>query len=54
MLQTSIRPLSHSPDVSTRLTSVPKLKMKLQGLYFVDDAEIQEAVTDALKKVQEE
>jgi hypothetical protein len=32
----------------------PKLKMKLKGLHFVDVAEIQEAVTDELKKVQKE
>jgi hypothetical protein len=31
-----------------------KLKMKLQGLHFVDVTEIQEAVTDELKKVQKE
>jgi hypothetical protein len=30
----------------------PKLKMKLKGLHFVDVAEIQEAITDELKKVQ--
>jgi hypothetical protein len=30
----------------------PKLKMKLKGLYFAKVAEIQEAVTDELKKVQ--
>ena len=30
----------------------PKLKMKLKGLHFVDVVEIQEAVTDELKKVQ--
>jgi len=28
--------------------------MKLKGLHFVDFAEIQEAVTDELKKVQKE
>jgi hypothetical protein len=28
--------------------------MKLQGLHFVDVNEIQEAVTDELKKVQKE
>jgi len=28
--------------------------MKLQGLHFADVAEIQEAVTDELKKVQKE
>jgi hypothetical protein len=32
----------------------PKLKMKLKGLHFADAAEIQEAVTDELKKVQKE
>jgi hypothetical protein len=32
----------------------PKLKMKLKGLHFMDVAEIQEAVTDELKKVQKE
>ena len=32
----------------------PKLKLKLKGLHFADDAEIQEAVTDELKKVQKE
>ena len=30
----------------------PKVKMKLKGLQFADVAEIQEAVTDELKKVQ--
>jgi len=32
----------------------PKLKMKLKGLQFADVAEILEAVTDELKKVQKE
>jgi len=31
-----------------------KLKIKLKGLHFADVAEIQEAVTDKLKKVQKE
>ena len=31
-----------------------KLKMKLKGLHFADVPEIQEAVTDELKKVQKE
>jgi hypothetical protein len=31
-----------------------KLKMKLKGLYFADVAEIQEAITDELKKAQKE
>jgi hypothetical protein len=30
----------------------PKLKMKLKGLHFADDAKIQEAATDELDKVQ--
>jgi hypothetical protein len=30
------------------------LKIKLKGLHFVDVAEIQEAVTDELKKAQKE
>jgi len=30
----------------------PELKMKLKGLYFANVVEIQEAVTDELKKVQ--
>jgi hypothetical protein len=30
----------------------PKLKMKLKGLHFADVSEIQEAVSDELKKVQ--
>jgi hypothetical protein len=30
------------------------LKIKLKGLHFADVAEIQEAVTDELKKVQKE
>ena len=32
----------------------PKLKMKLKGPHFADVAEIQDAVTDELKKVQKE
>jgi hypothetical protein len=32
----------------------PKLKMKLKGLHFADIAEIQEAGTDELKKVQKQ
>jgi hypothetical protein len=32
----------------------PELKIKLKGLHFADDAEIHEAVTDELKKVQKE
>jgi hypothetical protein len=33
---------------------LPKLKIKLKGLQFADVAEIQEAVTDELKKVQKQ
>jgi hypothetical protein len=32
----------------------PKLQMKLKGLHFADVAEIKEAVTNELKKVQKE
>ena len=32
----------------------PKLKIKLKGLHFADVTEIQEAITDELKKVQKE
>jgi hypothetical protein len=32
----------------------PKLKMKLKGLHLADVAEIQEAITDELKRVQKE
>jgi hypothetical protein len=33
---------------------LPKLKIKLKELHFADIAEIQEAVTNELKKVQKE
>jgi hypothetical protein len=43
----------YSPDLSPPdYFLFPKLKMKLKGLHFADVAEIQEAVTDELKKVQ--
>jgi len=32
----------------------PNLTMKLKGLHFMDDAEIQEAITEELKKVEKE
>jgi hypothetical protein len=49
MLQTFITRL-YSPDVSPPdYFLVPRLKMKLTGLHFVDVAEIQEAITDELK-----
>jgi len=45
----------YSPDLSPpEYFLFPKLKMKLKGLHFADVAEIQVAVTDELKKVQEE
>jgi histone-lysine N-methyltransferase SETMAR len=45
----------YSPDLSLPdYFLFPKLKMKLKGLHFVDVAEIQEAVTDELKKIQKE
>jgi hypothetical protein len=48
-------PPPYSPDLSPPDDFLfPKLKMKLKGLHFADVAEIQEAVTDELKKVQKE
>jgi hypothetical protein len=45
----------YSPDLSSPdYFLVPKLKMKLKGLHFADVAEIQEAVTDELRKFQKE
>jgi hypothetical protein len=45
----------YSPDLSPPdYLLFPKLKMNLKGLHFTDVAEIQEAVTDKLKKVQKE
>jgi hypothetical protein len=45
----------YSPDLSPPdYFLFPKLKMKLKGLHFADVAEIQEATTDELKKVQRE
>jgi histone-lysine N-methyltransferase SETMAR len=44
-----------SPDLSLPdYFLFPKLKMKLKGLHFADVAEIQETITDELKKVQKE
>jgi len=54
MLQPFITPLVVSRFISTILFSVPKLKTKLKGLHFADVAEIQEAVTDELKRAQKE
>jgi len=45
----------YSPDLSPpNYFPCPKLKMKIKGLHVADVAEIQEAVTDELKKVQKE
>ena len=56
--QKLLQPLYHNPysaDLSPPDYFVfPKLKIKLQGLQFANVAEIQEAVTDELKKVQKE
>jgi len=54
MLQPFITP-PYSPDISLPdYFPFPNLKIKLKGLHFVDVAEIQEAVTDELKKFQKE
>jgi transposase len=44
----------YSPDSPPDYFLFPKLKMKLKGLQFADVAEIQEPVTNELKKVQKE
>jgi len=45
----------YTPDLSPPdYFLFPKLKMNLKGLHFADVAEIQEAITDELKKVQKE
>jgi len=50
MLQLFINPL-YSPDSSPPdYFLFPKLEIKLKGLHFADVAEIQDAVTDELKK----
>jgi hypothetical protein len=46
-----ITPCTHLDLSPSDYFLFPKLKMKLKGLHFVDVAEIQEAVTDELKKV---
>jgi hypothetical protein len=52
---TTIYRPQYSPDLSPPDSFLfPKFKMKLKGLHFADVAEIQEAVTDELKKVQKE
>jgi hypothetical protein len=48
-------PNLYSPDLSLPdYFLFPTLKIKLKGLHFVNVAEIQKAVTDELKTVQEE
>ena len=45
----------YSPDLSPPdYLLFPKLKMKLKWVNFTDVAEIQEAITDELKKLQKE
>jgi hypothetical protein len=45
----------YSPDLSPPDCFLfPRLKMKLKGLNFADITEIQEAITDELKKFQKE
>jgi transposase len=44
----------YHPPYSPDYFLFPKLKTKLKGPHFADVAEIQEAVTDELKKVQKE
>ena len=48
-------PPQYSPDLSPPdYFLFPKFKIKLKGLHFSGVAEIREAVTDELKKVQKE
>jgi hypothetical protein len=54
MLQPFITPRTLQIYLRQTFFLFPKLKMKLIGLHFADVAEIEEAVTDALKKVQKE
>jgi len=54
MLQPFIAPCTVQIYLRQAISCTPKLKMKLKGLHFADVAEIQEAVTDELKKVQKD
>jgi hypothetical protein len=60
LTQKNVTTLYHTSPPYTPDLSPPdyflfsKLKMKLKGLHFADVDEIQEAVTDELKKVQKE
>jgi histone-lysine N-methyltransferase SETMAR len=48
-------PPPYSPDLSpSDYFLFPRLKMKFKGLHFADVAEIQEAITNELKKAQKE
>jgi hypothetical protein len=52
---TTLYQTPYSPDLSLPdYFLFPKLKVKLKGLHFPDVAEIQEAATDELKKLQKE
>jgi hypothetical protein len=52
---TTLNDPPYSPDISLPdYFLFPKLKMKLKGPHFADVAEIQEAVTDELKKIQKD
>jgi hypothetical protein len=58
LIQKNVTTLYH-PQYSADLSLLDyclfrKLKIKLKGLHFLDVAEIQEAVTDKLKKVQKD
>jgi hypothetical protein len=60
LTQNTLNPVStppprYCPDLSPPdYFMFPKLKVKLKGLHFVDVAEVQETMTDELKKVQKE
>jgi FMN-dependent NADH-azoreductase len=53
MFQPFITPV-FSRFISARLYSVPQVEIEAKRLHFVDVAEIQEAVTNELKKAQKE
>jgi hypothetical protein len=54
MCYNPLSPPALSGFISARIFSVPQLKMKLKGLPFADVADIQEAVTEELKKAKKE
>jgi len=52
---TALYHLPYSTDLSpSDYFLLPKLKIKLKGLHFLDVAEIQEAITDELRVKKEE